>query len=121
MVAGARSGTCLMEAEGLPEGCVACTEDGSLGEEGLVTGPLIRLLDGMGFDSAYACGPVPMLRAVKALLKGYGVPLQVSLETVMGCGIGACNGCACEEARKGAGWFKVCKDGPVFLAEEVLL
>lgn len=121
LVAGARNKTCLMESDSLASSCVIATEDGSLGDEGFVTAPLRRLLDESRFDYAYACGPVPMLKAVKPLLDLHGIPLQVSLETIMGCGVGACNGCTCDQARKGVGWLKVCTDGPVFDAKEVLL
>jgi len=120
LVAGARNKLCLMESDTLSTSCVIATEDGSLGDVGFVTAPLKRLVDGNRFDAAYACGPVPMLKAVKSLLAIHNIPLQVSLETIMGCGVGACNGCTCDEARKGAGWLKVCTDGPVFKAEEVL-
>ena len=120
LVAGARNKLCLMESDMLATSCVIATEDGSLGDAGFVTAPLQRLIKHANFDYACACGPVPMLRAVKSLLAIHNISLQVSLETIMGCGVGACNGCTCDEARKGAGWQKVCTDGPVFDAEEVL-
>jgi dihydroorotate dehydrogenase electron transfer subunit len=121
LVAGARNKLCLMESDMLAASCVIATEDGSLGDAGFVTAPLGKLLDESRFDCAYACGPMPMLKAVKPLLAMHNIPLQVSLETIMGCGVGACNGCTCDEARKGAGWLKVCTDGPVFDAKEVLI
>ncbi|HNV34330.1 MAG TPA: dihydroorotate dehydrogenase electron transfer subunit [Bacillota bacterium] len=120
LLAGAKDRLCLMESDVLESGCVIATEDGSLGERGLVTGPLRRLTAGRRFDMAYACGPVPMLKAVKDACAQAGLPLEVSLETRMGCGVGACNGCTCDQAVKDGAWLKVCKDGPVFRAEEVL-
>ena len=121
LVAGARNRLCLMEGDSLPQSCIIATEDGSMGEAGLVTGPLERLIREWSFDAAYACGPVPMLSAVKKICERAGIELQVSLETKMGCGVGACNGCTCSEAKKQDIWLKVCKDGPVFDSKEVSL
>jgi dihydroorotate dehydrogenase electron transfer subunit len=71
----------------------------------------------------FSCGPVPMLGALKKICAARGVPLYVSLEERMGCGVGACLVCACAvRAPDGAARYKrVCKDGPVFDAEEVML
>lgn len=121
LLAGAKNRLCLMESDLLASGCIIATEDGSLGEKGLVTEPLERMLFSGNYDAMYACGPLPMLKAVKELAIKAGVPLEVSLETQMGCGVGACNGCTCQQAPKNGGWAKVCKDGPVFPAGEVLL
>ncbi|NLF35425.1 MAG: dihydroorotate dehydrogenase electron transfer subunit, partial [Clostridiales bacterium] len=69
------------------------------------------------FHGVLACGPKPMLRAVAQAAAVAGVPCQVSLEERMGCGVGACLVCACKTAD---GAYKhVCKDGPVFPAQEV--
>lgn len=93
------------------------TEDGSKGQQGLVTEPLGEL----SFDAAYACGPLPMLRAVQQLI--VDKPLFLSLEERMGCGIGACLACVVHtvnpEDKKG--YRRVCSDGPVFRAGEVEL
>lgn len=121
MVAGARDRACLMESDMLISSCVIATEDGSLGEAGFVTGPVEKLMRDGKFDSVSACGPVPMLRAVRDLAATAGLPLEVSLESHMGCGTGACNGCTCKESEKDGRWMKVCKDGPVFQAGEVQL
>ena len=70
----------------------------------------------------YACGPEPMLRAIIAASKEFGVPSEVSLEQRMGCGVGACVVCACKVKRDGREVvLRVCKDGPVFKGEEVVL
>ena len=62
-----------------------------------------------------------MLKAVAALAKQYGVRCEVSLEQRMACGVGACLGCACRTQQEGKEVYKhVCKDGPVFNAEEVI-
>lgn len=93
------------------------TEDGSFGEKGFVTGPMEKLLKENRYDAVLACGPKPMLKAVAVLAKAYGVPCQVSMEERMACGVGACLGCATPMTD---GTMKhVCKDGPVFNAEEV--
>lgn len=98
------------------------TEDGSLGEEGLVTQVLERKLDKYPKASVYACGPTPMIEAVQKICSGRGTPLQVSLEALMACGVGACLGCVV----KGAGhsdenpqYLCTCKQGPVFHAEQL--
>lgn len=85
------------------------TNDGSLGTKGFVT----TILDTMKFDALYACGPIPMLKA----LTKYNAECQLSLEERMGCGFGACMGCSIQTAN---GYKRVCKDGPVFYKEELL-
>ena len=97
---------------------LAATDDGSLGHHGFVD-ELVRqeLAQDRAYDGVLACGPKPMLRSVAQAAAGFGVPCQVSMEERMGCGVGACLVCACDMAdgaRK-----HVCKDGPVFYAEEV--
>ncbi len=97
---------------------LAATDDGSLGHHGFVD-ELVRqeLAQDRTYDGVLACGPKPMLRSVAKAAAGFGVPCQVSMEERMGCGVGACLVCACDMAdgaRK-----HVCKDGPVFYAEEV--
>jgi dihydroorotate dehydrogenase electron transfer subunit len=70
----------------------------------------------------YACGPAPMMRRVSGLASACGIPCEVSLEERMGCGVGACLSCACKiQDREGAVRYRrVCIDGPVFPAEEVV-
>ncbi len=98
---------------------VVCTDDGSVGVHGLVTAPLSEKLSG-DVAAVLACGPEPMLKAVVALCKERGVPCQVSLEQRMGCGVGACVVCSCLVVRNGEEYYsRVCKEGPVFNAEEV--
>lgn len=98
------------------------TDDGSLGEEGLVTQVLERKLDKYPQASVYACGPMPMIEAAYRICRNRGVSLQVSLEALMACGVGACLGCVV----KGAGhsessprYLCTCKEGPVFRAEQL--
>lgn len=68
----------------------------------------------------FSCGPHPMLEAVAALAKEYGIPCQVSMEEFMACGIGGCAGCVIEvQTDKGPEMKRVCVDGPVFDAKQV--
>ena len=88
---------------------VIATDDGSVG----VRGNAVSAAEGIDFDRFYACGPQVMLRAAAQKLV-YG---QVSLEARMGCGFGACMGCSIKTTK---GYARVCKEGPVFEAEEVV-
>ena len=67
----------------------------------------------------YACGPTPMLACVAGIAKALGVPCQVSIESVMACGLGACLGCAVRGAATGGRYRHACRDGPVFEAAEL--
>ncbi|WP_040197890.1 dihydroorotate dehydrogenase electron transfer subunit [Candidatus Soleaferrea massiliensis] len=96
------------------------TDDGSYGRRGFVSDILNDYLKEETPDIIYACGPAPMLKVLKQIAKEHGVRLQVSLEERMGCGIGACLVCACRTKKDGKeSMSHVCKDGPVFEAEEV--
>lgn len=97
-----------------------CTDDGSVGFNGLVTVPLENTLNNVGADLVCACGPEPMIKAVIAVCDKLNVPCQVSLEQRMGCGVGACVVCSCMTVRNGQEYYaRVCKDGPVFDSKEV--
>ena len=98
-------------------GVQTTTEDGSLGKQGLVT-DLMAPLYKENPVMVYACGPYPMLRAVAGVSRDRGWACQVSLETIMACGLGACLGCAVLRADMN-GYVHVCKDGPVFDADDV--
>ena len=101
---------------------ILCTDDGTMGVHGFVTQPLEECLKNGGVDAIYACGPMPMLRAVAAMAKEQGIPCEVSLEERMGCGVGACLVCACNIYLNDGEIHAahVCKDGPVFDAERVV-
>ncbi|MCW3065072.1 MAG: Dihydroorotate dehydrogenase, electron transfer subunit, iron-sulfur cluster binding domain protein [Solirubrobacterales bacterium] len=92
------------------------TDDGSVGHRGLVTDLLIQELDHTDDARAavYACGPPPMLEAVRALCAERGVPAQLALESGMACGYGACFGCVVPTR---AGYVRLCLEGPVLDAE----
>lgn len=99
---------------------ILCTDDGSAGETGFVTDILRRETENGKPDIILACGPMPMLRGIALIAREQGIRSEVSLEERMGCGVGACLVCACRTVRDGEEIFAhVCKDGPVFSAEEV--
>ena len=102
---------------------LAATEDGSFGVKGNVI-DILRTRD-VKPDVIYACGPKPMLKAVQAYAKENGIPAYLSLEERMACGIGACLGCVCHttevDEHSRVDNRRVCKDGPVFEAREVVL
>ncbi|MFO7838234.1 MAG: dihydroorotate dehydrogenase electron transfer subunit, partial [Desulfosalsimonadaceae bacterium] len=97
------------------------TEDGSAGEKGLATEGLLAWLKKSGPDIIYACGPAAMLRAVSGIAAGRGLACEVSVETVMACGVGACLGCAIKDRSHKEGYGHVCIDGPVFNAQRLEL
>jgi NAD(P)H-flavin reductase len=92
------------------------TDDGSAGHHGLVTELLRAELVHDPRVVVYACGPPPMLEAVRALCASEGVPAQLALESGMACGFGACFGCVVPTR---AGYVRLCVDGPVLDASEL--
>lgn len=100
---------------------LVATNDGTLGIQGFVTDYMTDELLGTA-DRFYACGPTPMLKAVQTKMQGK-VEGYLSLEERMGCGIGACMACvtSCVMEDGSVGYKKVCKEGPVFHAPEVVL
>lgn len=88
------------------------TADGSRGTKGFVTDAVTA--NGLEYDYIYACGPLPMLRA---LAGNFPVPGQYSFEERMGCGFGGCMGCTCKT--KG-GYKRICREGPVLDADEII-
>ena len=99
------------------------TEDGSVGTKGNVMDTIRE--NALEADVIYACGPTPMLRAIKKYAEENGIECYISLEERMACGIGACLACVCKskdvDAHSHVHNKRVCKDGPVFLSTEVEL
>lgn len=99
------------------------TEDGSAGTHGNVLDAIRK--QGLTADVIYACGPMPMLRALKAYALEQGMECWLSLEERMACGIGACLACVCQsrdiDSHSQVHNKRICKDGPVFAAQEVEL
>ena len=99
------------------------TEDGSFGAKGNVLDAIRE--NGLDAQVIYACGPTPMLRALKAYAGEQGMECWLSLEEKMACGVGACLACVCRskevDGHSHVHNKRVCKDGPVFLADEIEL
>ncbi len=95
------------------------TDDGSGGEKGFITQALERAILKQAPDMIYACGPAGMLRESARIAETYHIPCQVSIETMMACGIGACLGCVVTNKGNSDKYLHVCKDGPVFDAEMI--
>lgn len=93
------------------------TKDGSFGKKGLASDGLKWALEKERPDYMYACGPLAMLKAIFYIAKDEKTFLEVCLESQMACGIGACLGCVIQGR---SGPFKVCQEGPVFKAENIL-
>jgi dihydroorotate dehydrogenase electron transfer subunit len=102
---------------------VLSTEDGSLGDHGRITAPLEReLRSAHGDITIYACGPEPMLEAVARLAVRYDRPSQVSVERVMGCGMGGCYSCVIpvRDHRGEHHYVRSCITGPVFAGADIV-
>ncbi len=131
---GARTADRLVEAKRFADlGCelVLTTDDGSAGERGFITAALARARKP---EMIVACGPSPMLRAVARVAAEFGVRAQLSLEETFGCGIGGCWGCVVPLVRTSAQapsfppadeggsdvvYARICREGPVFWADEL--
>ncbi len=114
---------CLEDFRKLGMEIYITTEDGSLGEKGLVTELLEETLEKFPSPQAiYACGPILMLRKIASLAQSLHISCQISLEAHMACGVGACLGCVVKKRlNKGIYSFvNVCKEGPVFDAQRVI-
>ena len=98
------------EFRALGASLTVATADGTMGIKGLVTDDMKN----MKYSYIYACGPLPMLKAVDAAAVTEG---QLSFEERMGCGFGACMGCSCKTKY---GYKRICRDGPVLTREEII-
>jgi dihydroorotate dehydrogenase electron transfer subunit len=97
------------------------TDDGSSGDQCLVTDPLGIAVAKNRPDIIFACGPMEMLACVAGIAKKHDVPCQVSIETMMACGMGACLGCAVNGRKSAKQYLHACKDGPVFDTRDLLI
>jgi len=102
---------------------IITTEDGSEGFKGLVTERLDAACAGFacGSSAVFACGPVPMLKAAAEVSEKHGIECQVSMESLMACGVGVCLSCVCA-VKEGmdTGYKRICADGPVFDSREIV-
>ena len=100
------------------------TDDGSVGHHGFVTELLTHILETRELQNPiiYACGPDGMLRAVTKIGLDYHTPTQLAMENRMGCAMGVCLGCVCKVQMPGGGfeYQRVCTEGPVFNAEDII-
>lgn len=97
------------------------TEDGSSEFKGLVTDLFKKEIKVSVPSFIYACGPEGMLKKISEFSRAHHIPAELSLESIMGCGFGACWGCVKKIKKKGAAvWSKVCEDGPVYKAQDII-
>ena len=110
------------EFKNVSDKLVLTTDDGSYSEKGFAINYLEKDIETGKIDCIYACGPLPMLKAVQKLAIEKNIPCQISLEEKMGCGLGVCLGCAVKTAKstkEAPEYWHVCKAGPVFNAADV--
>ena len=121
---------CLEDFKKLGARVVVSTEDGSLGTKGVVTSLLLNFLR-TSFPSEtydlqlFGCGPLPMLQTLSEIALSHDIPCQISLESRMACGVGACLGCTvptriAKEEGSETFYQRVCKEGPVFDSTVIL-
>jgi dihydroorotate dehydrogenase electron transfer subunit len=120
-ILGARTSSALIETDLLD--VRAATDDSSRGFHGNSVDCARSVLEEFrpGTVEVFACGPTPMLRAVKKLAEEKGLNAQLSLEGPMGCGFGICQGCPVEMSGGEKRYSLMCKDGPVFDASAIVL
>ncbi|MBR4760191.1 MAG: dihydroorotate dehydrogenase electron transfer subunit [Lachnospiraceae bacterium] len=113
------SGALTSDADGL----FAATEDGSFGTPGNVLDAIAK--ENITGDVIFACGPMPMLRAIKKFAEANNMKAYISLEERMACGVGACLGCVCkttkEDEHSKVHNSRICTDGPVYAATDVAI
>lgn len=112
------------EFKEVSDNLIITTDDGTYGIHGFAINSLKEDIEDGKIDSIYACGPLPMLKAVRELAIEKNILCQISLEERMGCGLGACLGCAVrtsDSTDEEPKYIHVCKQGPVFEAKEVIL
>ena len=112
---------CREEFETLGIAVTVTTDDGSDGNQCLITDPLEAAIEKEPPDMVCACGPHGMLACVAGIAQRLKVPCQISLETLMACGLGACLGCAVEARQQADPYMHACVNGPVFNAAEIIL
>ncbi len=110
-----------LDAKRIATTIAVTTDDGSVGERGVVSDVLAQVLDKTGSEVVYACGPMAMLRAVAGIAAARGVPAQVAVEEAMACGIGVCMTCVLPVIGDDGvtRMLRSCVDGPVFLGDRV--
>ncbi len=112
---------CLARLEKLDLELYLATDDGSAGHTGPLTEPMARVALQAAPEMICACGPPGMLKAVFRMAATWGCRCQVAVETLMACGMGACQGCALEKAGRAGSYLHACQDGPVFDAFKIVV
>jgi len=112
---------CVTDFQRLGVAVQTTTDDGSAGDQCLITNPLETVLERTKPDIVVACGPMEMLACTIGITEKHDVPCQISIETAMACGMGACLGCAVEGRDDPDRFLHACLDGPVFDAAEIKL
>lgn len=111
---------CIDAFEALGLTVTRTTDDGSAGRQCLITDPLEIAIEKDPPQMVYACGPPGMLHCVAGIVQRHQVRCQVSIETIMACGLGACLGCAVESKTQKSRYLHACLDGPVFYSDQVV-
>lgn len=107
-----------LEKSGFP--ALYSTDDGSFGFHGFISDLFAAEIERSRPDHIFACGPEPMMAKVSRIASSQNIAAQFSLESIMGCGFGACWGCVRKINKKGkSGWVKICQEGPVFSCPEI--
>lgn len=110
---------CLQEFESLGIAVTITTDDGSAGDQCLLTDPLEVAIEEQPPDMVYACGPHGMLACIAGIVERTQVPCQLSIETMMACGLGACLACAVPSRKDPSTYLHACLHGPVFDATKL--
>ena len=126
MIIGAKSGNEHFIEHDPEENIYLTTDDGTIGVEGTVMEPLKRIIIENNNTYLFACGPEPMLHAVREFALKNNIPAQLSVESYMGCGFGLCQGCVIERNNykiRDHSYHKkyslICLDGPVYEAGDI--
>ena len=112
---------CLSEFSAIGLSVHVTTDDGSSGDHCLVTDPLDATVAQNCPDVIFACGPMEMLACVAGIAAKHRIGCQVSIETMMACGMGACLGCAIAGRNSPDRYLHACKDGPVFDTRDLII
>ena len=110
------------EFEEITDNLTITTDDGTYKEKGFAIDYLIKDMENEKYECIYACGPLPMLKAIQKYANENNINCQISLEEKMACGLGVCLGCAVKTAKSpkdAPEYWHVCKGGPVFRAKDV--
>lgn len=118
---GASTHTELIPEEYLPENIRISTDDGSTGFNGFVTQDFANFTKNNKIQRIYSCGPNPMLKAVQEIALKENIECELSIETVMACGLGICQGCIVPKKENENEYYLTCTEGPVFNAKSIIL